>query len=190
MNACGNAVRCDVYLTEYARVQNLLYFLREHTVGFLSADLPRSWPSGGIIPRPEGRVWNDTELYKFGIIDTAKEAALSGGEGLGSSTFRTEKHAFAEYLSSDPTSNTKLPSQWGLCLRGLVGACRRVRRGPSLGRGDFCGSRSAPILGRDIQATQHDDHATDDDGIPFSRMAEKTLLLTCLFPAPSESSMT
>ena len=46
-----------------------------------------------------------------------------------------------------------LPRQSGLCPRALVGAKRRVRRGTSLARGGFCGSRS--YESSDKQSTLH-----------------------------------
>ena len=63
---------------------------------------------------------------------------------------------------------SSLPSQSGLCLRELVGASRRVRRGTSLGDSTSEGAEHS-------QFTLHADHANLDDGILSFLRSEKAV---------------
>lgn len=76
-----------------------------------------------------------------------------------------------------------LPSQWGLCPRGLVGADRRVRRGPSLGE-------LTPAGASNSQVTLHSDQATDDEGILSLRLFRNRSLTPIFSFTPSDSGMT
>lgn len=76
-----------------------------------------------------------------------------------------------------------LPSQWGLCPRGLVGADRRVRRGPSLGELTPAGASNSRV-------TLHADQATDDEGILSLRLFRNRSLTPIFSFTPSDSGMT
>jgi hypothetical protein len=66
-----------------------------------------------------------------------------------------------------------LPSQSGLCLRELVGASWRVRRGPSLGDSTSAGAENS-------QVTQHAANATEGDSINLLNARQSLLTQTLL----------